>query len=143
MPRHVVDLVTEALNERGRAVRGARVGVIGVAFKPNVRDPRNSPAADVMALLAERGAQVAYHDPHVPAFRDATGQSHTSRALEGIAADSDVLVVVTPHAAIDWDVVYGADLIVDTTNSSRGRVGRSRQVLRLGAGWSEPAAQPR
>ena len=73
MPRHVVDLVAEALNERGRALRGAQVGVIGVAFKPDVQDARNSPAADVIAGLPERGADVRYHDPHVPGFRDATG----------------------------------------------------------------------
>ena len=74
MPRHVVDLVAEALNDRGRALRGARVGVIGVAFKPDVQDARNSPAADVIAGLAERGAEVRYHDPHVSAFRDADGR---------------------------------------------------------------------
>ena len=73
MPRHVVDLVAEALNDRGKALRGARVGVLGVAFKPNVRDARNSPAADVIAGLRGRGADVAYHDPHVPTFRDADG----------------------------------------------------------------------
>ena len=65
MPRHVVDLVAEALNERGKALKGAKVGVLGVAFKPNVHDARNSPAADVLAGLAERGATVAFHDPHV------------------------------------------------------------------------------
>ena len=75
MPRHVVDLVAEALNDRGQALRGARVGVLGVAFKPNVRDARNSPAAEIIAGLGERGAEVAYHDPHVPAFRDADGTS--------------------------------------------------------------------
>ena len=141
MPRHVVDLVAEALNERGRAVKGSRVGVIGVAFKPNVRDPRNSPAAEIMGLLGERGATVAHHDPYVPSFRDGRGRTTESRPLDALLAESDVVVVVTPHANIDWDRVYAADLVVDTTNSSRGRVRRSRQVLRLGAGWTEPAAQ--
>ena len=136
MPRHVVDLAAEALNERGRAVKGARVGVIGVAFKPNVRDPRNSPAADVIALLRERGAEVAYHDPHVAHFRDSDGAEHAGRPLADLVATSELLVVVTPHAAIDWDAVYAADLVVDTANSSRGRVRRDRQVLRLGAGWA-------
>src|SRR6185295_10649436 len=70
MPRHVVDLVAEGLNDRGLALKGAKVGILGVAFKPDVRDDRNAPAADVMAILAERGATVAYHDPHVPTFRD-------------------------------------------------------------------------
>ena len=137
MPRHVVDLVAEALNDRGRAVRGSRVGVVGVAFKANVRDPRNSPAAEILARLRARGATVAYHDPHVPSFRAADGVETASVGLGDLLAGSDVVVVVTPHAAIDWDAVYrGADLVVDTTDSSRGRSVRERQVLRLGAGWA-------
>ncbi len=142
MPRHVVDLVAEALNERGRAVKGARVGIIGVAFKPNVRDARNSPAAEIMALLTARGAVVAYHDPYVHSFQDAAGTTTASQALETLLGASDVIVVVTPHAIVDWQHVYDADLIVDTVNSSRGRVRRPRQVLRLGAGWTDVSAEP-
>jgi len=136
MPRHVVDLVAEALNDRGRALRGARIGVLGVAFKPNVRDPRNSPAAEIIAGLRARGAAVTFHDPHVPTFRAADGIESASGELEPLLDESDVVVVVTPHRGIDWDAVYArADLVVDTTDSSRGRTVRPRQVLRLGAGW--------
>jgi UDP-N-acetyl-D-glucosamine dehydrogenase len=143
MPRHVVDLVAEALNEHGRAVRGARVGVLGVAFKPDVRDPRNSPAAEVIAGLTSRGAEVAYHDPHVPRFRAPGGAWLTSVPLDELLGRVDALVVVTPHRAIDWDRVYReASLIIDTTNSSRGHAVKARQVLRLGAGWAVPATGP-
>ncbi|HET9345238.1 MAG TPA: nucleotide sugar dehydrogenase [Candidatus Limnocylindrales bacterium] len=136
MPRHVVDLVAEALNERGKALRGARVGVIGVAFKPDVRDARNSPAADVISGLQSRGATVAYHDPHVPTFRDGGGRVHESAPLDDVLG-ADAVVVVTAHASVDLDAVYErAGLVVDTVNSSRGRSVRPRQVLRLGAGWS-------
>jgi UDP-N-acetyl-D-glucosamine dehydrogenase len=136
MPRHVVDLVAEALNERGLALRGARVGVLGVAFKPNVGDARNSPAADVIAGLIGRGATVVYHDPHVPTFRDATGTTHESRPIDEVLG-SDAVVVVTAHRDIDMDAVYArGGLVVDTVNSSSGRDVRPRQVLRLGAGWS-------
>ena len=136
MPRHVVDLVAEALNDRGRALSGAKVGVLGVAFKPNVRDPRNSPAAEIIAGLRARGASVNFHDPHVASFRAADGVESASADLPGLLAGSDVVVVVTAHAAIDWDAVYArSDLVVDTTDSSRGRTIRPRQVLRLGAGW--------
>jgi len=136
MPRHVVDLVAEALNDRGRALSGAKVGVLGVAFKPNVRDPRNSPAAEIIAGLRARGASVKFHDPHVASFRAADGVESASADLPGLLAGSDVVVVVTAHAAIDWDAVYArSDLVVDTTDSSRGRTIRPRQVLRLGAGW--------
>jgi UDP-N-acetyl-D-glucosamine dehydrogenase len=137
MPRHVVDLVAEALNDRGLAIRGAKVGILGVAFKPNVRDPRNSPAADVMAGLRERGAELMYHDPHVPTFRLADGSECAETGLDELLSASDVVVIVTPHKAIDWDAVFTrAELIVDTTDSSRGRPARERQVLRLGAGWA-------
>ena len=137
MPRHVVDLTAEALNDRGMAMKGARVGVIGVAFKPNVKDARNSPAADVLAGLADRGANVAYHDPLVRSFRDANGVVRQGEELDALLADSDVVVVVTHHRVIDWDRVFDkAPLVVDTVDSSRGKPVRERQVLRLGAGWS-------
>jgi UDP-N-acetyl-D-glucosamine dehydrogenase len=137
MPRHVVDLVAEALNDRSKSLKGARVGVVGVAFKANVKDARNSPAAEVLAGLASRGAVVAYHDPHVPSFTDAAGEVRPSVGLDALLDGSDAVVVVTPHRAIDWDRVYRrSDLVVDTVDSSAGRTTRPRQVLRLGAGWS-------
>jgi len=137
MPRHVVDLVAEALNDRERALKGAKVGVLGVAFKPNVQDARNSPAADVLAGIAERGAEVRYHDPHVPSFRDADGGVREDTPLDELLDWADAIVVVTAHRAIDWPRVYErADLVVDTVDSSAGHATRPRQVLRLGAGWS-------
>ena len=137
MPRHVVDLVAEALNDRSLALKEAKVGVLGVAFKANIRDARNSPAADVLAGIAARGSDVRYHDPHVPSYRDASGLTRTSTDLEGLLDWADVIVVVTAHQAIDWDRVYErADLVVDTVDSSRGHSVLPRQVLRLGAGWS-------
>ncbi len=143
MPRHVVDLVAEALNDRGRALNGAKVAIIGVAFKPDVRDARNSPAAEVIAGLASRGAIVGYHDPHVSLFRSADGTELRSEPLDDVLSSADVVVVLVAHRAIDWDDVYGrAALIVDTVDTSRDRSVRSRQVLRLGAGWAVGVAAP-
>jgi UDP-N-acetyl-D-glucosamine dehydrogenase len=137
MPRHVVDLVAEALNDRGKALKGSRVGVLGVAFKPDVQDPRNSPAGSILPLIVERGAELRYHDPLVDRFRDDTGVVHDGVGLDSLLHWADVFVVVTAHRAIDWDHFYAeAPLVVDTVNSSRGRSARERQVLRLGAGWS-------
>jgi UDP-N-acetyl-D-glucosamine dehydrogenase len=113
------------------------VGVIGVAFKPNVRDQRNSPAAAILALLTERGATVSYHDPHVPEFRDDAGKRRESTPLTDLIAGADVVVIVTAHAAVDWDTLFvRAPLIVDTVNASKRHEPAPRQVLRLGAGWS-------
>ncbi len=140
MPRHVVGLVADALNDRGLAVNGAKVGILGVAFKANVRDARNSPAADVIAGVAERGAEVRFHDPHVASFTDGAGVVREETGLDELLAWADVIVVVTPHRDIDWATVYErADLVVDTVDSSAGRSTRERQVLRLGAGWSTRA----
>ncbi|MFL5640937.1 MAG: nucleotide sugar dehydrogenase [Chloroflexota bacterium] len=137
MPRHVVDLTAEALNEHGQALRGARVGVVGVAFKRNVKDDRNSPAADVIAGLARRGGDVRYHDPHVPTFRAADGVVRETVDLESLVAWADVIVVVTAHERIDWGSLYAtAPLVVDTVNSSEGHGTSGTRVLRLGAGWS-------
>ena len=137
MPRHVVDLVAEALNDRERSLKNAKVGVLGVAFKPNVQDARNSPAADVLAGIADRGAEVRYHDPHVPSFRDTDGVTREDTPLDELIDWADAIVVVTAHRAIDWERVYDrADLVVDTVDSSAGHPTRPRQVLRLGAGWS-------
>jgi UDP-N-acetyl-D-glucosamine dehydrogenase len=140
MPRHVVGLVADALNDRGKAVKGAKVGVLGVAFKPNVRDARNSPAADVIAGIAERGADVRFHDPHVESFTDAAGVVREETGLDELLGWADAVVVVTAHRDIDWATVYDrADLVVDTVDSSAGFATRDRQVLRLGAGWSTRA----
>ncbi len=137
MPRHVVDLVAAGLNERGLSTKGARVGVLGVAFKPDIRDHRNSPARAIVAGLAARGAVVRYHDPHVARFVDEAGTVHDNQPLDAILEASDAVVVVTPHRAIDWDAVYDrAALVIDTVDSSRGRAIEAGRVLRLGAGWS-------
>jgi UDP-N-acetyl-D-glucosamine dehydrogenase len=94
----------------------------------------------VIAGLRGRGAEVAFHDPHVDTFRASDGAESSSTALPELLASSDVVVVVTAHKAIDWDAVYAkADLVVDTSDSSRGRSVQPRQVLRLGAGWAARA----
>jgi UDP-N-acetyl-D-glucosamine dehydrogenase len=140
MPRHVVELAAEALNDREKALKGSRVGVIGVAFKPDVQDARNSPAAAVLAGMVERGAEVRYHDPFIARYVDAADAEHTGVGLDALLHWADVIVVVTAHRSIDWGHVYEtADLVVDTVNSSRGHHPRERQVLRLGAGWIQAA----
>ena len=106
MPRHVVDLAAEALNDRSRSLRGARVGVLGVAFKPDVGDAREAPAEHILAQLRERGADVRFHDPHIRRFRDATGRVDESVALDEILGWADLVVIVTAHRAIDWEAVY-------------------------------------
>ena len=121
----------------GRQLPDARVGIVGVAFKPNVRDSRNSPAASAIAELVSRGAQVRFHDPHVARLSDTAGNRHESVPLAELIDESDVLVVLVRHDAIDWPLLYDrAKLVIDAVNSSSGQSVRPGQVLRLGAGWS-------
>ena len=137
MPDHVVSLCATALNSQGIALNGAHVGVIGVAFKPNIGDARTSPSAPIIASLAQAGAEVAYHDPHVPAFTDANGEAYESMDLEKMLRGSDLIVVLVSHAKIDFNSVYEqASVVVDTVNSSVNHKLRPNTVLRLGAGWN-------
>ena len=143
MPEHVVALVASALNARRRPLRGARVLVLGVAFKPGVSDDRNTPARPIIAGLLDAGASVTYHDSRLPRFdpsddhRPGTYPVLASVPLDEALAATDCVVVVTPHPEVDWERVYAeADLVVDTRNSSTGHELRPGQVLRLGAGWS-------
>lgn len=137
MPAHVADLVATALERHGQSLSGARVGIVGVAFKPNVRDARNAPSAEAMAALARRGAHVRYHDPHVPRATDADGGAYESIPLSQLLDESDAIVAMVRHDSVDWGEVYmRARLVVDTVNSSAGQSMKPGQVLRLGAGWS-------
>ena len=144
MPEHVVTLVSRALNTRERSIRGSRVLVIGVAFKPDVSDDRNSPARPIIADLLDAGAEVTYHDPRLPQFDPSDEhepgsrpQLHSVPLEAAMAAHPDCVVIVTPHSDIDWDRIFDeAGLIVDTRDASNGRALRDGQVLRLGAGWS-------
>ncbi len=139
MPSHAVRLIRRALNRAGQPVSGARVLVLGVAFKPDVDDPRNSPAKRIVELLLEDGAEVRYHDPYIPEFHVGSNVFHRNREnLKSVPltdeelAESDVAVIVAAHRVIDYDrVVRQARLVVDTANATDGRGGR--HVVRLGA----------
>ena len=118
MPEYVMGKVAEALNRDRKAVNGSRVLVLGVAYKPNVSDVRESPALDIIHLLQERGAEVQYHDPYVPDLRH-EGMDLCSVALTDTAVTSaDCLVIVTHHNTFDWSrIAEQAKLIVDTRNA--------------------------
>ncbi|MGH7392107.1 MAG: nucleotide sugar dehydrogenase [Candidatus Rokuibacteriota bacterium] len=130
MPAYVVEMVTDALNDRARAVRGARILALGVAYKPDVADTRDSPALEIIDALGARGAQVAYHDPHVPAVV-VGGVKLESVAWPADLAAWDLVLVLTAHAAYDWAaVVAGARRVIDTRNATAG-IAPAPNVIRL------------
>jgi len=123
MPHHVVDRVIAALNDRGRSLKGGRVLVLGAAYKPDVDDCRESPAVELMELLRDRGAIVAYHDPHVPALPPLRGHAirlESEPLTPELLTAQDCVLVATNHARFDWDfILRHSSLIVDTRGATR------------------------
>jgi len=130
MPEHVVNLVAECLNRRGRAVRGSRVLLLGVAYKADIDDTRESPALDIMQTLHDRGARIEYSDPFVPALSFA-GRKLKSVPLTPTRLRSfDCVVVATAHRQFAYDqILRHARGVVDTRNAFKNR--RSPKIVRL------------
>ena len=117
MPYHCVERIERALNDVGKPVRGSRVTLLGVAYKPGVGDTRESPALKIAALLDARGAEVVYHDPHVT---ELPGSGLRSQPLDEALQGSEVAVIVTAHADVDLGVVArDAPLVVDLRGVTR------------------------
>lgn len=145
MPFHVVSLINDAVNHAGKSLDGAQVLVLGVAFKRDIDDARNSPAERVIELLLSRRAQVRYHDPYVPRFH--IGDSVFHRELKVIEcvpltpqelAAADVVVIVTGHRAVDYTLVLEhAKCVVDTTSVTSG-LQMDGKLIRLGASAGTP-----
>ncbi len=118
MPLRVAEKLALALNERGRALKGSRVLILGLAYKKNVDDVRESPSVEVMELLRERGAELSYHDPHVPAFPRMRRRHFDLRSVDltpETLAQADAAVLLTDHAAFDHAfIARHARLIIDT-----------------------------
>ncbi len=131
MPAYVVQLLVDALNDRERAVRGAGVLVLGVAYKPNVADTRDSPALEIIGMLVGKGARVAYHDPFVPSVV-VNGVKFDSVPWSGPdLAGYDAVLVLTAHTGYDWTaVVEHARLVIDTRNATAG-LPPAAHVIRL------------
>jgi UDP-N-acetyl-D-glucosamine dehydrogenase len=128
MPHFVVDKVQNALNDAGKAVKGSRILVVGVSYKRDIDDMRESPAIDVMLLLQRLGGILSYCDPYVPALH-VEGLKLESSPLES-AADADCAVIITDHRAFDYQLlVEKAPLIVDSRNALKGVV--SPKIVRL------------
>jgi len=132
MPRYVVRKVQDALNEQSRPLNGSRILVIGVAYKPDIDDIRESPSLDIIGLLRQKGAEVIYHDPYIPKV---THDDWTLESVSDVVESSrtaDCVVIVTDHSIYEYQsILEQAPLIVDTRNAL-GDVGRGNpKVIRL------------
>ena len=134
MPAYVVGKVSDALNEGGQSLKGSRVLILGVAYKQDVGDLRESPALDLIHLLHGKGAQVSYHDPYVPRLE----VDYPALALASIILspetlqEADCVVITTAHQSYDWQwVVENSRLVVDTRNATRDVTAGSGRVVKL------------
>lgn len=130
MPRHVVARVRDTLAENGKSLKGASILVVGVAYKRDTDDTRESPAVEILQLLAAEGATASYSDPFVP-FLAANGERFVSQALEAkVIEAADCCVIVTDHTSVDYELVARhASMVVDTRNAMRKSAGK--HIVRL------------
>jgi UDP-N-acetyl-D-glucosamine dehydrogenase len=123
MPAFVVGKLADALNERGKPIKGSRVCLLGIAYKKDVDDPRESPGLELLDVLREKGAEVSYNDPHIPRLAGTRhhGSQLVSQTLtEAFLRQQDCVLIVTDHSAYDWEwIVAHAPLVVDTRNATR------------------------
>jgi UDP-N-acetyl-D-glucosamine dehydrogenase len=135
MPHVVAQKVADALNDKRKSVNGSSVLVLGIAYKRDIDDIRESPSLDVMAVLTQKGARVRYSDPHVPVLRADRWQGavelHSEPLTASVLGQADCVVILTDHRSIDYDLVRrSATVVVDTRNAIEGR---HPNVFRLGA----------
>ena len=136
MPRYVVARVLDALNDRGKTLKGNKVLVLGVAYKPDIEDVRESPAFDVIALMRKKGALVEYHDPYVPHIH----HEHEGWKMDSIAeddlmknvAEADAVVIITNHKSYDYNsILEKAQFIFDSRNALGKLNTENPKVVRL------------
>lgn len=140
MPNHVVGKIAAGLNLHGKALRGSRVLVLGVAFKRDIDDARNSPAQRTIELLLDAGATVEYYDPYVPVFQVGGNALHRGRVtlhsvpLEEGLARADVVAIITGHRNVDYaEVVARSRIVIDAVNVTAALADENNRIIRLGA----------
>jgi UDP-N-acetyl-D-glucosamine dehydrogenase len=122
MPQYVIDRLTDALNDEGKPLKGSRVCVLGVAYKKDVDDPRESPAFPILEMLQAKGAIVSYNDPHVPSLppmRHHHLRMDSQPLSPEFLAEQDCVLIITDHSVYDWDfIVENTSLVIDTRNAT-------------------------
>jgi UDP-N-acetyl-D-glucosamine dehydrogenase len=129
MPEYVCARAADALNDREKSVKGSRILVLGVTYKRDIEDVRESPALDIIRILERRGARVGYHDPFVPKL-DMEELSLSSQELMPAVKAADLVVIVTDHSAFKYpQIVEAASVVLDTRNATRGI--QSEKILKI------------
>jgi len=134
MPEYVIQNVSNGLNYHKKSINGSSVLLIGMAYKKNIEDLRESPSIDIYNLLVEKGAKVNYHDPYCPIVKvDGNSELKSKKLTEKLLQNSDVVVITTDHSNIDYQfIVDNAKLVVDTRNVTKKLKHTKNKVLKLG-----------
>lgn len=132
MPRYVVNLVQDALNDRSKSLKDSSILVLGVAYKPDVDDLRESPALDVIGLLEQKGAMVSYHDPYIPDLKRDGWDLTSVPDLDTALKNADCVVILTNHSIYDYPLILRTSKIIVDTRNAIGAIGKSNpKVIRL------------
>ncbi len=135
MPAYVVSQVADALNDRGKPIKGSQITLLGMAYKKDVDDPRESPGFELMELLLKKGAVVEYNDPHIPVLPLMRHYPHLRMSSQELTAEylrsRDCVLIATDHSAYDWEwIAQHAPLIVDTRNATRNVTAPKATIVR-------------
>jgi len=132
MPEYVVERVNRALNERKKSLKGSKILVLGVAYKKDIKDVRESPALDVIKLLENGGAEVSYNDPHVPSIRMNESVMKSIKLTQALLQSADCAVILTDHTAYDYDwIVQNSQLVMDTRNATKDVKEKQKKIVKL------------
>ena len=132
MPQYVLSKIADALNEAGKPLKDSRILLLGVAYKENVGDLRESPALDLIHLLQQKGARVVYHDPYVPHVELDEVVITRVTLDKATVRQADCVVITTAHKDYDWDwVAEHSQLIIDTRNATRNVAANSNRIVKL------------
>ena len=120
MPSHVVRKITHALNIHKKSINGSKILILGVAYKKDVGDTRESPALDIIEILSRQEAEIIYNDPHVPQVNIGEGKWESLPLNENLLSQADCVVITTAHSSYDYKWIVGnAKVVVDTRNATK------------------------
>ncbi|MCD5390393.1 nucleotide sugar dehydrogenase [candidate division NPL-UPA2 bacterium] len=132
MPCHIVERISSALNERGRSIKGSRILILGVTYKRDVDDTRESPAIEIMQMLMDKGASLSYNDPHVPELMVGNSTFHSIALTNRALSQTDCVAIITDHSRYDYEqIVKMSNLVIDTRNATKEVHQGRKKIVKL------------
>ena len=132
MPQYVVDLITSGLNQMKKSVNGSNILVLGLSYKKDIADTRESPALDIITLLQTHGANISWNDPYISDYPNTPALTVVKDLTPSSLSTADCVVIITDHSSYDWaSIVTHSHLIIDTRNATKNIQSPSGRVIKL------------